>query len=125
MELNEILAQLRIEHGLKQLEIAELIHVEKSTVSNYESGKAVPSYPVMIKIADYYQVSLDYLFGRTQIRTSIANLERGMKTTDGRLSLDDLLSLDAGDRETIQRMIMAMKANPKYQKRKSQGKEKP
>lgn len=123
MELNEILAQLRIEHGLKQLEIAELIHVEKSTVSNYESGKAVPLYPVMIKIADYYQVSLDYLFGRTQIRTCMANLERGMKTTDGRLSLDDLLSLDAEDRETIRRIIVAMKANPKYQKRKSQGKE--
>ena len=61
----ENIRNLRIDHGLTQKQIAEILNVKQNTYSQYEIG--VLNYPidVLIKLADYYQVSVDYLLGRT------------------------------------------------------------
>ena len=61
----ENIRSLRVDHGLTQKQIAEIINVKQSTYSQYEIG--VLNYPidVLIKLADYYNVSVDYLLGRT------------------------------------------------------------
>lgn len=57
---------LREDNDLTQKQIAELLHCHQSVYSNYERGKRqIPLY-VIIKLADYYNVSIDYLVGRSK-----------------------------------------------------------
>lgn len=46
-------------------EVAEELHVSKTTLSNWESGRRIPSVEAIEKLADLYGVSVDYLLGRT------------------------------------------------------------
>lgn len=56
---------LRIDHDFKQIELANYLGVSQNTYSDYELGKINIPIDVLIKIADYYKVSLDYLVERT------------------------------------------------------------
>lgn len=56
---------LREDHDLSQQDVAELLNVSQATYSRYESGVLdIPSIS-LIKLADYYKVSVDYILGRT------------------------------------------------------------
>lgn len=70
-KLHNVLKELRKENGLKQKEIAEKIQITERTYSNYETGKREPDIETLIKIADYYKISLDLLTGRYSINTDI------------------------------------------------------
>lgn len=60
------LKQLREKVGISQAKFArELVGVSQPLIARYETGAIFPSYPVLIKIADYFNVSTDYLLGRT------------------------------------------------------------
>lgn len=54
----------RKEKGLNQTEAADELGIPKSSLSYYESGKAIPSLDKAYELAEYYHVSLDYLTGR-------------------------------------------------------------
>lgn len=64
----ENIRNLRIDNGYTQKQIAEYLHIKQNTYSQYEIG--VLNYPVdvLIKLADFYDVSVDYLLGRTEVR---------------------------------------------------------
>ena len=57
------LKELRNLHNLKQIEVANMLNVGQTTYSGYEKGIIMPSIQNLIILADYYNVSLDYLFG--------------------------------------------------------------
>ena len=60
------LKQLREKTGLSQAKFAKVLgDVSQPVIARYETGDFFPSYPVLIKIADYFNVSTDYLLGRT------------------------------------------------------------
>ncbi len=61
---SEILKELREDHGHTQADLARLLGVVKSTVSNWEQNKSQPSFHLLCKICDEYDVSADYLLGR-------------------------------------------------------------
>jgi len=65
----ETIRNLRIDNGYTQKQIAEFLNVKQNTYSQYEIG--VLNYPidVLIKLADFYGVSVDYLLGRTDTPT--------------------------------------------------------
>jgi transcriptional regulator with XRE-family HTH domain len=54
---------LRISKGLSQEKLAKRINVTKSMISAYENSVRLPSYDVLTKIALFFNVSIDYLFG--------------------------------------------------------------
>lgn len=56
---------LREDHDKTQQELAEYLHVKQTTYSKYELGKINIPIEVFIKLADYYDVTVDYLLGRT------------------------------------------------------------
>ncbi len=56
---------LREDHDKTQRELAEYLHVRQTTYSKYELGKINIPIEVFIKLADYYDVTVDYLLGRT------------------------------------------------------------
>lgn len=65
--LGETLKELRKEKRVTQEELASIIGVERSSIGKYESSKKpiIPSIDVAIKMSDYFNVSLDYLLGKT------------------------------------------------------------
>lgn len=56
---------LRSERKLTQKELADSLSLGESTISFYESDKREPDYDTLKKIADFFEVSVDYLMGRT------------------------------------------------------------
>ncbi len=64
----ERLIQLRTAKKISQQTLAEYLGVSRWSVHNYESGKNRPDYEGLLKLADYFEVSLDYLTGRTDDR---------------------------------------------------------
>ena len=64
----ENIRSMRIDNGLTQKEVAQMLGVSQNTYSQYEVG--VLNYPVdaIVKLADYYGVSTDYLLGRTTVK---------------------------------------------------------
>ena len=67
--LNENIKKLRINFGLNQVEFAKEIGVSKQCVSNWENDNVLPSIEMLIKIADYFKVSTDFLLGITPLNT--------------------------------------------------------
>jgi len=61
------LKSLRIDSDLTQEELANILHINRSTLSNYENIGREPNYTLLIKISDYFNVSIDYLLGKTDI----------------------------------------------------------
>ena len=56
--------RLRKNKGLKQQELAEILGVKRNTYSDWENGKTEPSFDNLFKLADFFDISLDWLFGR-------------------------------------------------------------
>lgn len=63
--LNENIKNLRLQSGLNQVEFAKRMGVTKQCISNWENDNVLPSIDMLIKLADYFKVSTDYLLGRT------------------------------------------------------------
>ncbi len=59
---------LRKEQKLRQHDIAEKLNLSRQAISKYERGEREPGLDVLMKMAEYFDVSLDYLFGRTDNR---------------------------------------------------------
>ncbi|WP_237738175.1 helix-turn-helix domain-containing protein [Caldicellulosiruptor sp. F32] len=62
------LKELREERGLTQAELAKELGISVQNLSYYENGRE-PKYELLIKIADYFGVTVDYLIGRSEYRT--------------------------------------------------------
>lgn len=64
----ENIRSLRVDNGYTQKQMAEYLNIKQNTYSQYEIG--VLNYPVevLIKLADFYGVSVDYLLGRTEVK---------------------------------------------------------
>lgn len=66
MELNQILATLRKERGLSQLELAEAVQVSRQAVSKWEVGTSVPSVENLKCLSELYQIPIDNLLFRVE-----------------------------------------------------------
>lgn len=59
------LKELRKAKGLSQLKLAMDLNTNQNTISRYETGEREPGIVELVKIADYFNVSIDYLLERT------------------------------------------------------------
>lgn len=57
--------ELREDHNYKQRELAAVLNVSQDTDSQYENGVIALAAENLIRLADFYQVSVDYMLGRT------------------------------------------------------------
>lgn len=62
---------LREDADMRQIDLANAVGIDQRTISNYETGKTYPDSFALIKLADYFKVSIDYLVGRTDYNTFI------------------------------------------------------
>lgn len=65
------LKDLREDCDLKQSELCEKINISKNTYVNYEQGKREPPFELIIKLANFYEVSIDYISGKTNNKKGI------------------------------------------------------
>ncbi len=61
------LRQLRDEAGISQKALAEIIGVSQQSINKYENHNIEPDIQTMIRLADYFRTSVDYLIGHTDI----------------------------------------------------------
>jgi|GEM_PF-1019567 len=83
---SEVLSSLRREKGLSQRRAAEDLGVSQALLSHYENDAREPKLEFVIKACNYYDVSADYILGRTNIRSQES--KRQLKTIN-----EDLLKL--------------------------------
>jgi len=65
----ERIKNLREDKNLSQKELAQILLVAQTTYSDYELGKLNIPIPVLINLAKYYNTSIDYLLGLTDVAT--------------------------------------------------------
>ena len=61
------LKELRKKNGISQLKLAMDLNMNRNSISRYENGVREADYATLIKFADYFNVSIDYLLERTDI----------------------------------------------------------
>lgn len=60
------LKEIRKAKGISQLKLATDLNTNQNTISRYETGEREPGIAELVRIADYFNVSIDYLLGRTE-----------------------------------------------------------
>lgn len=58
--------ELREDRDLRQIDVSNATGIDQKTLSNYETGKTNPDSYAIIRLADFFGVSTDYLLGRTE-----------------------------------------------------------
>lgn len=89
------LKELRKEKNITQEELAKILNTQQRTYSGYEIGRSEPTIETLTKLADYYNVSLDYLVGRD------FNNDIGYLTQQEKEFLNAYLQLNAQNRIRI------------------------
>lgn len=82
----ENIRNLREDNDKKQRELAEYLNVSQNTYSQYETGVLSLSPETLIKLADYYNTSIDYLLGQTNEKKPYKKIKKAVcsgKRTDG------------------------------------------
>lgn len=88
--LNERIRELRGSRGISQIQLAGKLGVTKQSVSNWENDNILPSIEMLVKIANFFEVSTDYLLGLDKKRTlDVENLTE-IQISHIQLIVDDL-----------------------------------
>lgn len=72
MTFHERIRQLRLDGGYMQKDVAEKLKIPKTTYNNYETGFREPDFDTVLKIADFFNVSIDYLLGKSNEKNFIS-----------------------------------------------------
>jgi len=70
MKFGNILRQLREEKELSQVELAKKLNITSQSLSQYELSKRMPDIEMVNRLADFFNVSVDYLLGRIDVKDS-------------------------------------------------------
>lgn len=73
----DIIKNLRTSHNLNQVQLTQKLNVSKQTVSNWENNNILPSIEMLVKIADFFCVSADFLLERDNQRYWINRISAG------------------------------------------------
>jgi len=77
------LREIREKKGITQINLSIEIEVSQEMISHYEIGESKPNIDNLIKLADYFKCSTDYLLNRTNIPTMLDNINKyNMETAD-------------------------------------------
>ncbi len=94
------LKKMRLEHGISQKDLAKDLGISRSCLANYETGKRQPDNDMLIRIADRFQVMIDYLVDRSEYQslplgsTELTECVRLKQKFHDKLDSVDLSTLD-------------------------------
>ena len=98
------LAKLREELGLTRKEVAEKLNIDQTTYGKYELSKRQPDYDTLQKISSFYNVSVDYLLGRTNVRNSNNNVDEDFPD-DVKVLMRSVSKLTDKQKEIVKRLV--------------------
>lgn len=103
------IAELRKDAGLTQKQLADNLHLSKSTISHFEQGLSIPTTTILLSIADYFNVNVDYLLGRCKSNFKYTTLNEAFtnQVSVGSV-ITRLLKLDQSDRKYILESLKIM-----------------
>ena len=78
MKYNERIREIREDNSLTQQKIADLLHIGQRTYADYESGKTRIPIDSLLILARFYDVSLDYITGASNIKVSTTSSAGGL-----------------------------------------------
>ena len=67
----QVFKNLRIKSGLTQQEMSEKLNISRSSIGMYENGEREPSFELLEVIADYFNVDMNYLLGKSELSNHI------------------------------------------------------
>ena len=97
MKIGHVISKLRYDEGYSQVELAEKLGVTKGAIGMWETDKRKPDYDTLIKIADIFNVTTDYLLSRTVSPRHKENVENHNSTTTRILAAFEMLDEDNKD----------------------------
>lgn len=107
-----ILEELRKDRKMTQKELSEVIYVTTGTISNYENDRYLPDIEKLIMLADYFNVTIDYLLGRASYNLNPDTFEKPIDTTTTIGSfLKDFIALSANRQSIILGIVNDMKTS--------------
>ena len=121
MSFGKKLRSLRQEKKLSQVELSKKLNVTSQALSQYELGKRIPDAEMIIRIADFFDVSVDYLLDRTNERITVDNMKailasdsafaRALDKLTTRKELQELFKITKDlSRERVEQIIRIIKA---------------
>lgn len=112
MNFSENLKMLREQHSYTQQRLADAIHVTKNSISHYERGISMPDLDILCAIADIFDVSLDFLLGRSDFNlpNHILKKKIGKTTSAGKL-LETIINLDNNHSADLIKLLYYIEAD--------------
>jgi transcriptional regulator with XRE-family HTH domain len=121
MAVYENIRNLREDNDLTQSALADILHISQRAYSHYENGTREIPLSVLIDLADYYNVSIDYLLGVTNIKTRAGRMKTHDSVTVYRSSSPELYEIssnaDKFSRDGIDRLFTYYKELLKQEKK--------
>ena len=70
------LKELRTQHGISQQKLADVLSISQPSINKYENHNIEPEIALLIKIADFFDTTIDYLVGRTDQRERVVRVSQ-------------------------------------------------
>lgn len=102
---------IRIKRDLKQIKFAMDLETTQETISSYETGRVFPSSDMLIKLANYYNTSIDYLLCRTKYDMPINTIKPNNINDDDFILLNKIKNLSNINRAKAEAYIDGLNDN--------------
>ncbi|KRM63082.1 hypothetical protein FC14_GL001068 [Ligilactobacillus agilis DSM 20509] len=109
--IGQTVRNLRKQKRISQTELAKILHVSQQTITAWETGKAEPSSSAVSNLADYFNVTTDYLLGRPEKQTE--SRQQTISEAIDTAMANDGKELDQHDKDVIKSLIEAYLDNKK------------
>lgn len=96
---------LRNQKNLSQQKLADILHVSQQSVYKYENGVTSPDFQTLMRMADFFDTSIDYLIGYTDISHKIEPVTEYKLNPDEEDLIRKYRSLPASSRKVMQMLM--------------------
>ncbi len=101
---SERIKELRLSHGLSQAELGEKLGISKGAVNNYEHASREPKLEMLEAIADFFNVDISYLLGKTNKTIEFTNALTSIIGKNGERDIRYDNSLDSNKKKLLEEM---------------------
>ncbi|MBQ7399492.1 MAG: helix-turn-helix domain-containing protein [Clostridia bacterium] len=102
---------LRTNAGISQKQLADIINVSQQSINKYENHEVEPNIETLSLIADFFDVSIDYLVGRTDIMRRYESVKEYDLNTNEQNLIDLYRKLSANDKAMIMSFVSRLENN--------------
>lgn len=107
----ENLKKLRKQHNLSQQKLADILHISQQSVYKYENNVTSPDLDTLTHMADFFNTSVDYLIGHTDISHKIEPVTEEMLNLDESVMLQEYRMLSKKQKEIVKIVMDGYREN--------------